>query len=292
MCSDKRTEFVNESRKGYIVQFDDAGFVLGDAERIKGDTVLQQLGFWTTDDKRKFEKSLSEAQNLIIAPLGIAGWHYFTTPNGNLVRVSPFNMKKIVDEKPVWFFSNFTYIKLEPQEKIAFILNTLSSISSKTPRDCNVFVLGAVTGKELPAAGHDGISPKTPQRPTPPHVRKEMIDWRSLVNAELTAYCAANPKFHYIDVEKVVPPSEQYMEDHYTRRGYMAIRDSINEALSAGRAESGALDTAARLEALERENRQLRQDNEVLKRGDTLLAIGQKAWAKGYFALAKRNATK
>ena len=118
-----------------------------------------------------------------------------------------------------------------------------------------------------------------------------MIEWRNLLNAELIAYCEGNSRFHYIDVEKIVPPSEQYFEEHYTRRGYMAIRDAINETLDARRAQDEGLDAAGRLEALEQENRELRQDIEVLRRGETLLSIGEKAkaWAAGYFELAKRT---
>jgi FkbH-like protein len=279
MCSDRRTEFVNESRKGYIVQFDDAGFILGDIDRIRNDRVLEELGFWNAADKERFETSLQDAKQVILAPLGISSsWHYFKTAQGNLVRITQLNMKRVIDLRPAWFFNNFTYVKLETREdQLALMLDSLAYISSRTSRDCNIFVLGAVTGKEPPSAGHDGAPPG---KARPARTPKAVIQWRSTVNRALLKYCSTNSKCHFVDVEKLVPPSEQYVAGHYTRRGFMAIRDAIIATLDPVRAGGQASDTGARLDSLERESRELRHE---------MRPIEQKPRAKGYFGLAKRT---
>jgi hypothetical protein len=58
------------------------------------------------------------------------------------------------------------------------------------------------------------------------------VRWRTTTNQTIRDFCLADGRFEYVDVEALVPASEQFDEDHFTRRGYIALAEAINARLN------------------------------------------------------------
>ena len=68
--------------------------------------------------------------------------------------------------------------------------------------------------------------------------------------------------------------------------------NTLNDWVKKAEADSGKRpgiprDLAERMKALERENRELRQANEILRKGERMSAIGPRTISSAYFAMAE-----
>jgi FkbH-like protein len=230
MCSNDREDFVNEARAGASVRYDEIGFILGDPDTIAADGPLNALGLWNAADKRRFDAALADAQIVLIAPLAIAAWNYFRTNVGNLCRIDQQLLESQIRLRSGWFLENFEFTRHTLEQRLELLTRSLAYIVEATPASCRRMALGAVTGTVAPAAdpaGHAASARRAGAR-----LPDAQISWRTATNQTIRDFCLGDGRFEYVDVEALVPPSEQFDEDHFTRRGYIALADAINARLN------------------------------------------------------------
>jgi FkbH-like protein len=230
MCSNDREDFVNEARAGASVRYDEVGFILGDPDTIAADGALNALGIWNASDKRRFDAALAEAEIVLIAPLAIAAWNYFRTNAGNLCRIDQPLLESHIRQRSGWFLGNFEFARHTLEERLEMLGRSLAYIAEATPASCRRMALGSVTGTAAPAAdpaGHAASAARAGAKLPDAQVR-----WRTTTNQTIRDFCLADGRFEYVDVEALVPASEQFDEDHFTRRGYIALAEAINARLN------------------------------------------------------------
>jgi hypothetical protein len=160
--------------------------------------------------------------------LGFTYWGYFTTPAGVLVKLYPNVIERESKKRPWWFFNNLQFAKMGDEEKLELVLAALDAMASSTPSGCRRFILGTVTGTNAPLGDRDRIQAFVAKKLRSP---KSLVSSRSRLNEKVKEYCLTKGTFEFVDVEALVPPSEQLDENHFTRRGYINIGNAIRASL-------------------------------------------------------------
>jgi FkbH-like protein len=231
MCSSVRAEFVNEQRNGQSVRYDDAGFILGDLETMEADAALTKLGSWTAADKRRLNAALADAEIVIIAPFNFAAWNYFRTSGGSLCRIREATLQTKIRDNARWFLTNFQYSEMSDADRMLLLARSLAHIADVTPVGCRRFALGIVSGATASAAvsataGRDGIGKRVKAK-----LAERYIRFRADVNETVRRFCQQDGRYDFVDVEAIIPPTEQYDADHFTRRGYILLTEAMNAGL-------------------------------------------------------------
>jgi FkbH-like protein len=250
MCSSNREEFVNATRHGWTVRFDDPGFILGNRETINTDPILPRLNFWTAEDAAQFDTTLSGSEIIIAALFNILTRKIFETKHGVRIRLPEENLKRWQESDGEWFADNVTEIKINAGGKLDLVARSLDRLAELSPPHATRIALGVNT-KKIPAAEQlaaDGW----PQCLETGHVKawlkhlnnagegRRGAAMRFVFNRFLHNYCEKTRKFHYIDVDAITAKDDvhdpdkttgKFLPDHLTRRGYLTIATHIAETL-------------------------------------------------------------
>jgi hypothetical protein len=130
---------------------------------------------------------------------------------------------KHVQEKDLqWFAENFRQLELNDGDRLKLILDSFDAVAARRNPAAHVFVIGTYT-KGL-GENHAG--------------RREPI------NEAYRQYCATQPRFHYFDLDAILPPEQLVDNRHFSPLGYYSLARHILAA--AGGLES-AEDSASPL---------------------------------------------
>jgi len=259
MCSSNRTEFVNTVRETWPVRFDDVNFILGDREKIRRDRAIEQLRYWTYEDAIRFDEELATSEIVIASLFANLSWSLFESDSGNLVRIAEDNLKRHLRNNGIWFVKNFRHSKTTTAQKLDMLAHALDHLAAGARPGSRHFALGVSTKKmpgalHLAAAGWPGCLRREPRRAgwlnqfnALPQADRN-VGARHLYNRFLQDYCYANKHFTFIDVESIVteddvigdPATGNFLPDHFSRRGYIAIAENIAAGLQAPRQAAAA----------------------------------------------------
>jgi FkbH-like protein len=231
-CSSSRHDFVNEMRRGMLVSFDDAGFILSDPKSMEGDRMMKNATGRTLEDRQRFDEALSEAELVIVAPANMITGTYFKSKSGNMFNIRNVVIQRLVQKAPRKFFEDYTFVQMDREQRLDTMRQAMTAIAKRTPRTCLNFALGSASGEKLPSAvSSEAFNSRLQEyiAPTEQSVRR-----RKNINNIIMQYCDASKLFTFIDVDNIIPENEQYDVDHYTRRGYLLIADAINKIVRDG----------------------------------------------------------
>jgi FkbH-like protein len=267
-CSSRRVEFTNVTRKGWAVRFDDSGFILGDPEKIKRDRALDRLNYWNATDVQSLADEITSSEIVITALYNTLDWNYFETTQDNLVRIERSTIKRHLKEDGMWFVSNFRMARLDLPQRLELLTRALDRLAASALPAAKHFTLGVNT-RILVNSAAEAVAAwrsKLGQHAT----AKDMIQalgqlhnspahseaLRHTYNQFLKELCARRKNFVYVDVDALVddaalvgpePENGVYYPDHFTRRGYLAIAEFINNAAAAPSAQPARLSAAKRI---------------------------------------------
>ena len=252
MCSSDREEFVNLIRNKWPVRFDDACFIVSDRELIKKDKAIEKLNFWNYEDTQRFDLALSRSEIIMAALFTNLGWTFFESPSGAILRISTDSLKRNLRHDPLWFVKNFRHVRYTTKEKLDLIARALDHLAKFSPAGAQRFAFGVNTKKlpsspRLAAAGWPACLDREPKRAAwlqlfnnlPANERYGGA--RHLFNRFLRDYCERHNTFTFIDVDNLTtaddvfdpdPNTGEFLPDHLTRRGYIAIAARIAECLA------------------------------------------------------------
>ncbi|HEX3653584.1 MAG TPA: hypothetical protein VHU18_12250 [Rhizomicrobium sp.] len=219
-CSTDRLEFVNRMRGDVKVRYDDPGFILGDRAALKAHDHL--LPCWNYEDAVTFDNGVASARLILLCMGAAMNGRYYSIRDAAQVRM-PNAWAKHVQEKDLqWFAENFRQLELNDGDRLKLILDSFDAVAARRNPAAHVFVIGTYT-KGL-GENHAG--------------RREPI------NEAYRQYCATQPRFHYFDLDAILPPEQLVDNRHFSPLGYYSLARHILAA--AGGLES-AEDSASPL---------------------------------------------
>lgn len=215
-CSTNRLEFVNTIKEGVKVRYDDPGFVLSDRNAVRRCETLRALQLWTAADCEKFDTAISDARIIILSMWPSMMGKYFRSRAGVLLRMSGALIKHVQSGE----LDRSEALKLGISERLELICASFDAIARSAPKDARIFILGCPTQKREAAKSTERLR---------------------TYNARCAEYCStAGGKFHFIDVDTIVPGHAVLDELHFSREGYFAMAVEISRlyAASGGRIET------------------------------------------------------
>jgi FkbH-like protein len=252
MCSSNRTEFVNTIRDGWPIRYDDPAFIAGDRAKILNNKSIEKLKYWDTTDVEAFDSNLANSEVLIVALFGMIAWNYFESDDGLIVRIAEDHLKRHLRQDGLWFVKNFRHVKLTLAKKLELITKCLDRMAKASPNQACRFVLGVST-KKMPAAARlsaDGWPDCLEQGNLPSWLAvmnkmspgERPVAVRHVFNRFLRDYCIRTSQFHFVDVESLItiddvhdadPETGKFLPDHFSRRAYIAIAETITAGLNS-----------------------------------------------------------
>jgi FkbH-like protein len=217
--SSNRVEFVNRmnSQGGadYIVRYDDPCFFTADRHAVRLNEALPHVSGWTYEDVIRLDQALVESDIIIVAMRAALRHHYVKAKGDILIRMEERNIRLHLENQPDWFRQHFEVVNVGRQERLALIRKSFETIANRKRANADLFLVGANTRKEA-SFEEKAVS--------------------ASYNALCKEFCRHNgPKFHFIDIDQIVPQDCLIDSQHFSRAGYHALsvhimRESVREA--------------------------------------------------------------
>jgi hypothetical protein len=150
---------------------------------------------------------------------------YYSVRDAVQVRMPTPWAKKVEEKDPQSFAENFRQLTLTDDDRLKLILAAFDAVAARRHPEAHVFVIATYT---------KGLSDAPAER-------------RGPINAVYRNYCAARQRFHYIDVDALLPPEQLVSDRHFGPLGYYSLARHILEA--ASKLDEPKEDTASRLAA-------------------------------------------
>lgn len=201
-CSRDRLEFVNTQQSGTMVRYDDPGFVLSDRDAIGRCETLRTIPCWKHADALDFDDGIATRDTIILSLWSSMNGSYFRTREGVLLRMNGPQHRFCLKNFSELVARNLKEVTLNDAARLSLISEALVAIAARSRGA--VFLLGcnARSGKQLPR--------------------------RRAYNDACRDWCARRGgRFHFVDVDRIVPPERVMGDSHFARAGYYAIARHI-----------------------------------------------------------------
>ncbi|HEX4294285.1 MAG TPA: hypothetical protein VHZ29_09135 [Rhizomicrobium sp.] len=198
-CSTDRLEFVNVCRDGTVVRYDDPGFVLSDRAAISDCAILRGIPAWQYEERLRFDAALASSEMVLVSMWAAMTGTYFRTEAGVLLRVIAKQRQFLNDgiER-----GQAAEVPLDDPQRLELIAKAFDAIAERGTG--TIFALGCNT--------RNGSN----------------LRRRREYNDSCRAYCArSGARFHFVDVDAVVPDEYLLDEVHFSRAGYHALARHI-----------------------------------------------------------------
>jgi hypothetical protein len=160
------------------------------------------------------DDSLAQADIIILAMRAALRHYYVVTQEDNIqIRMEVRNIELYRKNHAEWFKQNFSVVNIGVRDRLALIRQAFEAVGRQSRAKAAVFVIGANTRNV-----------------------KDVIELTASVayNKFCEKFCQEHKsKFHFVEVDKVVPESSLIDSDHFTRIGYHALCVHIMNAISA-----------------------------------------------------------
>lgn len=208
-CSSEAIEFTNRAENGFVVRFDDPGFILSDPTEVERCGMLREIPCWNARDVRRFDQEVRRVDDVIISPYMMLTDTYFRCGHDLVIRLQPDTAKTILrSDKGLWFVRKFAFVNYSVDERLERVRRAILSILRRMKREGNVFVLGqSIFCLEN---------------------REHEIRNREVFNTFVEGLCATNSQLHFVDTRSVVAPEHNCDGWHFNRQGYFAVAQEIN----------------------------------------------------------------
>jgi len=221
-CSTNRVEFVNVTKKGVVVRYDDPGFILSDRATLRESEALRGIGYWTWEDAARFDEEIARADVLLLSMWVAMNSVCYKTLDGVELWPRQQIAKGFRDRDPQWFDDNFVRIGTDSSTRLARVKEALEAVAKRSRPGARIFLLGAA---------FSGLERDLGRQ------RREQF------NDACRDFCAERPgKFHYVDVDAVVGTGHLLGKTHLNRTGYFIVAQHILAA--ASEADRAAADPA------------------------------------------------
>lgn len=211
-CSTRRVEFVNRAEEDAKVRYDDPGFVLAEREAIRRCEAIKKIACWNYDDAIRFDRSLAEAEVVIVSLWPGNNGEYYRLDGGLRIRLGKVQSRRIRKSDPEWFSRNFEAVPLSLRERRGLITQSFEAIGASTPQGCLTFLLGCCT--------HGVLNSSQRRR-------------RRRYNVTAREFCEAHPEqFRYVDIDALVPAESLVDKVHFTREVYFMLARHIMGSLT------------------------------------------------------------
>jgi hypothetical protein len=211
-CSSRRTEFVNGAQDEQMVRYDDPGFIAGDREAIRQCEAIKRVPCWTYDEAVKFDEAMASSELALISMWSATRGIYLKS-GGVELRLRESHVDRAREKDSEWFDANFEVLDLDFDDRMERIVASFDAVGRKAPANCNIFILGCYTRSETGGKGE--------------RLRKKF-------NEACRVYCERHgTRFHFVDIDPIVPPESLANRAHFTPAGYLAIARHILAELAA-----------------------------------------------------------
>jgi FkbH-like protein len=216
-CSPNRAEYVNGVKNGIMTRYDDFGFILGDAAKIKSSKALEKIPSWDKADFESFHERLASSDVLIVSLSAAMKGAHLLTDDGAVVRVHPEGLGSYVDANP-WadFLKGTKLYEATTRQRADLLKRSLEFLHASAGEAKHTFLLGANT-RDVSGA-----------------LSRENYKLLTLYNEVCAAFCEANADWHFVSINDVVAYDKLTDDRHYTRIGYFDIASYINEKIHSG----------------------------------------------------------
>ena len=226
-CSPNRVEFVNrtEIRRGdeYVIRYDDPFFFLTNREIMERSEEVKKLPGWTYSDASALDQHLQDAGIIILSMREALNHNYVSTKDGVQVRIPGRNMNIYMQKSRDWFLNSFAVTNYNTQDRLSLVERSFRLVAEVAQKNAVVFILGVNTRREPLQA--TAIS--------------------NLYNRFCQGFCADNPdRFHFVDVDTIVPSECLVDHRHFTRDGYYELSKHIMKIMAARSLEAKGNDDA------------------------------------------------
>ncbi|HVZ90694.1 MAG TPA: hypothetical protein VG843_03505 [Rhizomicrobium sp.] len=207
-CSNDRIEFVNRVQDKVPVRLDDPGFIVSDRNAVARCESIKAFPCWGYEDALALDRGLSESELVLISFWAAMNGEYFLIDDSVLMRLSDKQVKRLQKRDPELFERTFRKKPLDEEGRIGLILEACDALAERAPQSA-IFVLGCYTKGEL---------------------NKSQIRRRQDFNLACRAYCERRAdRFHYVDVDAIVPADHLVDKVHFIPAGYHALARNILE---------------------------------------------------------------
>lgn len=211
-CSTDRLEFVNRQQEDVTVRFDDPGFILSGREAIRACGALKDFPAWNYEDAVSFDRGVAQAGLILMSMWPAMNGGYFLVDGQVRMRLTDKQHRRLRKRDRKAFDAAFKPVELGERERLDLVQQCFDKVSREAPADCRIFALGCTTQGEL---------------------NKNQARRRTEFNDSARAYCARYPgRFHYVDVDAIVPADALVDKVHFSRAGYLALARDILESAS------------------------------------------------------------
>ena|SRR5712671_3898801 len=230
-CSSNRVELVNriltDQGLDYEIRYEDLSFFLADRELLRKSEPIRQLHIWSYEDALLLDKTISEAEIIILGMRGLFGGTYFTSKDDILVRLRERNVENYITARKDWFEGNFSALNISTQDRLRQLTSILERVDRDSLPNSSIFLLGVTTKLEF---GMELLKSK-------------------LYNDFCERFCRNAEKFHFVDVEKIVPKESVVGAHHLSHAGYHLLATHINQVISSSDIIRGRKPPAPALDA-------------------------------------------
>jgi FkbH-like protein len=219
-CSADRVEFVNRAQDDVTVRFNDPGFILSDREAIRACAILRSFPTWSYEDAIAFDSSVAQSDLILMSMWATMNGDYFLLDGQVRMRLADTQRRRLRKRDRKAFDAAFAPLEIDEAGRFALVGECFDHVARIAPSHCRVFALGCYSRGE----------------PNRNQARR-----RTSFNEVVRAYCAGRPdRFHYVDVDAIVPPDMLVDKVHFSRAGYLVLARDIlenaaREALRAAR---------------------------------------------------------
>ncbi len=198
-CSTDRLEFVNVCREGAVVRYDDPGFVLSDSTAVSECAILRGIPAWQYQERLRFDAALASSEMVLVSMWAAMTGTYFRTEAGVLLRVIAKQRQFLNDGIEG---GQAAEVPLDDPQRLELIGKAFDAIAERGTGTISRWA--AI--RAAAATSGEGAS----------------------TTISCRAYCArSGARFHYVDVDAVVPDEHLFDEVHFSRAGYHALARHI-----------------------------------------------------------------
>jgi FkbH-like protein len=209
-CTSNRVEFVNGGglrSDGSGTRYDDPSFITASREVLRRSEPIKEVSGWTYEEALRLDRGIAEARIIILAMRAVLRHFYVAASDDVYVRVQKSRLDSFLTAKPEWFSGFFSVVTLDIRERLGLIQGAFERIQADSNSDASIFVLGANRRK---------------------HVNQFELRASLSYNEFCRRFCEKNSKkFHFVDVNTIVPEDSLIDPDHFTRRGYFELAKHI-----------------------------------------------------------------
>src|SRR6185503_7509745 len=126
------------------------------------------------------------ARLILLCMGGGMNGHYYSIRDAVQVRMPKTWAKRVEEKDPQSFAENFRQLTLADDDRLKLILAAFDAVAARRHPEAHVFVIATYT---------KGLAEAPAER-------------RGPINTAYRDYCAARPRFHYIDLDELLPPEQ------------------------------------------------------------------------------------